>query len=125
MIDFDWTNQNITWWKVDFVVSLFEVHKAPNLTKKSSSMGDSRERAILETLSGHTTTNTNIVDGGFGCKYFTKKTLLTLQLRDAQVQREILLQVWSYKHTTCHDYIKKHLSWTYIHSNDAHSLNLE
>jgi hypothetical protein len=103
--------------QAEFVITLFEQHKFPSKSSSSNSGGSGKSDSADGdrgsdggsgggggrspsggSLGGGaqevgTATSTDIAEGGFGVKYLTKKTILALQLRDAHVQRQVLLQV--------------------------------
>ena len=76
--------------QTEFAIGLFEVHEATAVSLNSSSSAESATDADSAAASVGAT---DIEHGGFGVKYLTKKQLLTLQLRDPQVQRQVMLQV--------------------------------
>ena len=78
--------------QLGFTLGLFEEHAAVNAGSGSPAASSHADAVPLDG-DGPEVGSTDVAKGGFGVKYLTKKPLLTLQLRDPQVQRHVLLQV--------------------------------
>eukprot|EP00750_Incisomonas_marina_P009881 INCI16169.2.p1 GENE.INCI16169.2~~INCI16169.2.p1 ORF type:complete len:454 (+),score=101.77 INCI16169.2:244-1605(+) len=96
--------------QVDGAIGLFDTHRAEKGTRDSGSSSGSKSSAAKDSgdnksgsgggsrhkddaVPGTSVGSTDVEKGGFGVKYLTKKSLLMLQLRDPQVQRQVLLQI--------------------------------